>query len=339
MFQLKENFSLINYNTFGLDVKTKYFINCTSVDDIFDFISIHYKEDLPLMILGGGSNVLFVSDFEGYVLNPNIKGIEVLNETKDFVEIRVGAGEDWDELVNYCVEKDWGGIENLSLIPGNVGTSPIQNIGAYGVEVKDVIIDVETIEIETLHKFRFKNSECQFAYRDSIFKRKLKGKHIITHVSFRLKKHPDFKLDYGNLKVKLAEYGKVDLEHIRKAVVEIRESKLPKPEDIGNAGSFFKNPIIKKSHADVIQKNHPEVPFYVLDDGMVKMPAGWLIEKAGFKGKKVGNVGVHDKQALVLVNFGNATGEEILLLARKIQQKVLSLFEIELDMEVNIVQG
>ena len=337
MFQLKEDFSLINHNTFGLNVQTKYFITCNSVDDICDFISIHYKKSLPLMVLGGGSNVLFVSDFEGYILKPDIQGIEMSNETKEFVEIRVGAGEDWDELVNYCVEKDWGGIENLSLIPGNVGTSPIQNIGAYGVEVKDVITSVETIEMETLKKFKFRNSECEFAYRDSIFKRKLKGKHIITHVCFRLKKQPDFKLDYGNLKLKLAEYGSVDLEHIRKAVVEIRESKLPKPEDIGNAGSFFKNPIIEKNHAERIQKDHPELPLYVLNNGKVKIPAGWLIEKAGFKGKKVGNIGVHEKQALVIVNYGNATGEEILHLAKNIQQAVIILFEIELDMEVNIV--
>jgi UDP-N-acetylmuramate dehydrogenase len=203
MFELKENFSLKNHNTFGIHAKSKYFVSCSSETDLIEFLNIHETKELPLMVLGGGSNVLFTEDFNGYILHPNIKGIEIKRESDKEIEIKVGAGEDWDELVAYCVEKGWGGLENLSLIPGNVGTCPIQNIGAYGVEVKDTITLVETIDIQSLKKNNYNNAQCEFAYRDSIFKRKLKGKQIITYVHFKLKKQPDFKLEYGNLKLKL----------------------------------------------------------------------------------------------------------------------------------------
>lgn len=337
MFEIKENISLKNYNTFGIEAKSRYFVECSSINEILDFIEIHKKQTLPLMILGGGSNVLFTKDYDGYVLRPAIKGIEIVKETEDHIILKVGAGEDWDEFVGYCVDNNWGGVENLSLIPGNVGTCPIQNIGAYGVEVKDVIVEVETVDLENLNINRFQNAECRFAYRDSIFKNKLKGKHIITHVTFKLKKKPEYKLDYGNLNNEISKFGDLNLKKIRQAVINIRESKLPKPEEIGNAGSFFKNPVVSKEKFKKLKAIYPEIPFYKQIDGLVKIPAGWLIEKAGWKGKRVGNTGVHEKQALVLVNYGDATGEEIIHLARNIQQTIIIKFDLELEMEVNVV--
>ena len=337
MFEIKENISLKKYNTFGIDVKSHFLVECSSVQELSDFLNIHRKQELPLMILGGGSNVLFTKDFEGYILRPNIQGIEIIEENNDHVIIRVGAGVDWDEFVETCVNKNWSGIENLSLIPGNVGTCPIQNIGAYGVEVKDVIIEVVTLEIDTLKTQLFKNEECNFGYRDSIFKRKLKGRHIITHVVFKLKKQSDFKLNYGNLKEELKRFDEINLKNIRQAVIDVRNSKLPKPEEIGNSGSFFKNPVIERSKANELKKQYSEMPSYRQGDNLIKIPAGWLIEQAGWKGKKIGNVGVHEKQALVLVNYGNASGAEVYKLATKIQKSVKEKFGIEIEMEVNIV--
>ena len=337
MFEIKGNLSLKNYNTFGIDVQSRFFTDCSSVEEIVAFIQFYKKQDLPLMILGGGSNILFTKDFEGYILRPFIKGIEVIADTDVDVTLRVGAGEDWDEFVGYCVDNGWGGVENLSLIPGNVGTCPIQNIGAYGVEVKDVIEEVETIEIETLKTHCYKNSECEFGYRDSIFKRKLKGKHIITHVNFRLKKVPEFKLDYGNLKEGLKRFEQVDLKSIRQSVINIRNSKLPDPDEFGNSGSFFKNPVVHSEKAKRINEEYLEMPSYKISDEEVKIPAAWLIETAGWKGKRVGDAGVHERQALVLVNYGNASGEEIINLATQIQSSVKKQFDIELEMEVNVV--
>jgi len=337
MFEIKENFPLKKYNTFGIDVKARYFSMCPSKDELIQSINKYKKEKLPLMILGGGSNVLFTQNFPGLIIQPALKGIEVINENSRVIQLKVGAGEDWDEFVEYCVEKGWGGVENLSFIPGNVGTCPIQNIGAYGVEVKDVITEVETLEIETLKTHRFKNADCHFGYRDSIFKRALKGKHIIMHVYFRLSKKSNFILDYGNLQNELSRFDKISLQNIRQAVIDIRNAKLPKPEETGNAGSFFKNPVVDKKELEQLQLNHPEIPFYSFGDETVKIPAGWLIEQAGWKGKKMGNVGVHEKQALVLINLGHATGEEVVQLAHNIQQSVWEMFGIELEMEVNIV--
>lgn len=337
MFDIKENISLKKYNTFGIDVKTRFFVECSSVKELSDFLAVYQKQKLPLMILGGGSNVLFTKDFDGYILRSFIKGIDIIDETSEYIKLRVGAGEDWDEFVGYCVEHNWGGVENLSLIPGNVGTCPIQNIGAYGVEAKDVIADVETLEIETLKVNRFKNEECNFGYRNSIFKSKLKGKQIITHISFNLKKQPVFKLDYGNLQEELKQFDSINLQSIRQAVIDIRNAKLPKPEDIGNSGSFFKNPVIESSKADKLKKQFVDMPSYTQGEGLVKIPAGWLIEKAGWKGKRIGDAGVHDKQALVIVNYGKASGTEIYELAKEIQKSVKNMFDINLDMEVNIV--
>jgi len=337
MCEIKENFSLKKYNTFGIDVKSSFFVSCSSVQELVRFFNSHDLAELPLMILGGGSNVLFTKDFEGFVIQPAIKGIELINENNQSVWLRVGAGEDWDEFVSYCVEHNWGGIENLSLIPGNVGTCPIQNIGAYGVEVKDVITKVETLEIATLNKYSFLNNECHFGYRDSIFKKVLKGKHIITNVTFKLTKQPEFNIEYGNLREALKSCQNVDLKSIRDAVIEIRESKLPKPEEVGNAGSFFKNPMVHKDLLEKLKVGYADIPYYILDDKLVKIPAGWLIEKAGWKGKVIGNTGVHDKQALVLINLGNARGSEVIQLANHIQESVKKQFGIDLEMEVNII--
>ena len=337
MFEIKENISLKKYNTFGIDVKSRFFVECSSVNELSDFLNIYHKQQLPLMVLGGGSNVLFTKDFDGYILRPFIKGIEVIEETSEDIKVRVGAGEDWDEFVGYCVERNWGGIENLSLIPGNVGTSPIQNIGAYGVEVKDVITEVETLEITTLNTHCFNNSECNFAYRNSIFKIDLKGKHIISYVTFNLKKQPVFKLDYGNLEKELESCNEINLKNIRQAVINIRNSKLPDPEEIGNSGSFFKNPVIESLKADKLKKQFVDMPSYIHGEGLIKLPAGWLIEKAGWKGKRIGDAGVHENQALVLVNYGKATGAEIHQLAKKIQKSVKEKFDIDLEMEVNII--
>lgn len=337
MFEIKENISLKNHNTFGIDVQCRYLVICFSGEDIIQFLENNSDNRIPIMVLGGGSNVLFTKDFQGYVLRPYIKGIEVLEENGEEVIVKVGAGEDWDEFVGFCVDQGWGGVENLSLIPGNVGTCPIQNIGAYGVEVKNVIEEVESIEMDTLKTHRFKNAECEFGYRDSIFKQKLKGKHIITYVTFRLKKVPEFKLDYGNLQEGLKRFEKVDLASIRQSVINIRNSKLPKPEDIGNSGSFFKNPVVEPSVAQKINDKYLEMPSYEQPNGKVKIPAGWLIEEAGWKGKRIGDAGVHERQALVLVNYGNARGEDILNLANQIKNSVKEKFEIDLEMEVNIV--
>ncbi len=337
MFEIKENISLKNYNTFGIDVKSRFFVECTSSQEIVDFLKTRQNPNLPLLVLGGGSNVLFTKDFDGYILRPSTKGIEIINESDDDITIKVGAGEDWDEFVAYCVERNWGGIENLSLIPGNVGTCPIQNIGAYGVEVEDVIAEVEALNISTFKTECFKNDECEFAYRDSIFKRKLKGTQIITHVSFKLQKQPVFKLDYGKLKDELNRFDKVNLANIRQAVIDIRNSKLPKPEEIGNAGSFFKNPVIEKLKAIELLSQYEDMPSYDQGLGKVKIPAGWLIEKAGWKGKRIGNAGVHKNQALVLVNYGGSSGSDIYNVATEIQKSVKNMFDIDIAMEVNIV--
>ncbi|NOQ27485.1 MAG: UDP-N-acetylmuramate dehydrogenase [Bacteroidales bacterium] len=337
MFEIKENFSLKKYNTFGIDVETKYFVEYSTVNELSNFLGAQRKHDLPLMFIGGGSNVLFTKDFEGYILHSKINGVEIIKEEDDKVYLRVGAGEDWDEFVDYCVKNAWSGVENLSLIPGNVGTCPIQNIGAYGVEVKDVITEVETIEIDTLKKTLFTNVECQFGYRDSIFKRKFKGKYIINYVTFCLSKKHIFKIDYGNLQEELKKYDQVNLQNIRQAVINIRDSKLPKPEVIGNAGSFFKNPVVHFNVIADLKKSYTDFPFYLQKNDLVKIPAGWLIEQAGWKGRNFGKVGVHEKQALVLINHGGASGQEIVNLAQEIQKSVKEKFGIDIEMEVNLV--
>jgi len=333
---IKKNVSLKPYNTFGVDVSASYFVKANTLEKILYAINFASYNQLPIFIIGGGSNMLLTKNLNGVMVNPFIQGLTLTEETDSNAILKVGAGMTWDALVNIAVDHGWGGIENLSNIPGSVGAAPIQNIGAYGVEAKDAIFKVEAIEIKTRKSLEFSNSECRFGYRDSIFKQELKGKVIVTHVWFKLSKKPEYQLAYGNLKEEVEKLGGVSLKNIRQAVINIRSAKLPDPAVIGNAGSFFKNPVVEDVPFQKIQQDYPDVPHFSVSESHVKIPAGWLIEQCGWKGKRVGSCGVHDKQALVLVNYGGATGEEILTLARSIQQSVYDRFHINLDMEVNI---
>ena len=334
--QIQENKSLKSYNTFGIDVKAKQFIEISSLKDLKELLKI--KKDF--FILGGGSNLLLTKDIEKLVIHLNLKGIEILGEAENDIFVKVQAGENWHEFVLWCLEHDFGGIENLSLIPGNVGTSPIQNIGAYGVELKDSMFELEALEIETGLVKNFKNADCGFGYRNSVFKNELKGKYIITNVTFKLTKNTHrHNSSYGAIQ---SEFKKNNIKNptikdISDAVISIRRSKLPDPKELGNSGSFFKNPVILKHQFRQLQHKFPKVPHYILSETEVKVPAGWLVEQCGFKGKRFGDAGVHKNQALVLVNYGHATGKEIFELSKKIQQTVLEKFDMELEAEVNIL--
>ncbi|MFK7782104.1 UDP-N-acetylmuramate dehydrogenase [Psychroserpens sp.] len=336
--QIQNNISLKHYNTFGIDVKAKQFVSVNSIDELKSI----YKSEKhsPKFILGGGSNMLLTKDIDALVLHINLKGINITSQTKDTVFVQAKAGENWHEFVLWTLDNDFGGLENLSLIPGNVGTSPIQNIGAYGVELKDTFESCEVLNLETLEVETFKNSDCGFGYRNSIFKQNAKDKYIILNVLFKLtKKHHILNTNYGAITSEL-EHMKVlkpTIQDVSKAVISIRQSKLPNPKEIGNSGSFFKNPIISETAFLELQNNFPKVPHYVISKNEIKVPAGWLIETAGFKGKKLGNYGVHKKQALVLVNYGGASGKDILELSRLIQKTVFRLFDINIDAEVNII--
>ena len=327
--------SLKPYNTFGIDVKARHLCFCQSKDEIKDLIS-EIKNDRTL-IIGGGSNLLFLSDFDGVVIAPCIQGIEVVEEQGHTVTIRAGAGVVWDDLVAWCVERGYSGLENLSLIPGHVGASPVQNIGAYGVEAGDSITNVEGVFIQTGEDFRLSKQECQFGYRQSIFKNEFKNRCVITSVEFLLSKSPQVTLSYGAVRSEVEKLGEVNLQNIRKAIIAIRESKLPDPALTGNAGSFFKNPEVDEALANSLKQLYNDLVIYPLQNGKVKLPAGWLIEKAGWKGFRRGAVGVHDKQALVLVNYGGATGHQVLELAHEIQASVHEKFKVSLEMEVNTI--
>lgn len=331
---IQNNISLKPYNTFGIDVKAKSFYNITSLDDLKKII----QKEKTFFLLGGGSNMLLTKDIKKPVLHLNLKGINIIKENEYSVYIEANAGENWHDFTQWTLKQDFGGLENLSLIPGNVGTCPIQNIGAYGVEVKDTIYKVNALEIETGKTITFKNSECEFDYRNSIFKNKAKGKYIITSVVFKLTKTKHkLHYNYGAIKEELAKNNvtKPSIQDISKAIIFIRNTKLPNPKELGNSGSFFKNPIVSKNLFSKVQKENPKMPFYLVGE-QYKIPAGWLIEQSGFKGKRFGDAGVHKNQALVLVNYGDATGEDILNLAKKIQLKVKELFFIDLEMEVNV---
>lgn len=334
---IKENISLKNYNTFGIDVKAKRFVTVESVYELQKLV----KTEKDLFLLGGGSNMLLTTDIKKLVVHLNIKGISIDKEEENNVFITVNTGEVWHEFVLWTIAQNYGGIENLSLIPGNVGTCPIQNIGAYGVEVKDVITKVEAIEIATGKLVSFSNNECNFGYRNSIFKNDAKGKYIITSVGFKLTKNKHkFTISYGAIQTELTSKNikTPTLKDISDIIIAIRKSKLPDPKEIGNSGSFFKNPIIPKNHFTKLQKQYPKIPHYIISENEIKVPAGWLIEQSGFKGKRFENYGVHEKQALVLVNYGNANGQEIFELAKKIQQTIKDDFNINLEIEVNIIQ-
>ena len=335
---IKNDFSLKGFNTFGINVRAKEFVLVKAHQDLFDLI---LKRDLAkekFLMLGGGSNILFTKDFDGLLIKNEITGIEIMKEDAQQVLVRVGAGMIWHEFVLYCIERGWGGLENLSLIPGTLGASPIQNIGAYGVEVKDLIDEVEGIDLIHKNTRRIKSQECEFAYRSSVFKTSLKNSFLITAVVFRLNKQHQLHVEYGAIRDELARM-KVDhpsIKDVSNAVINIRQSKLPDPNIIGNAGSFFKNPVVSQEKLDILKVAYPSIVSYPFKNDF-KLAAGWLIEQAGWKGHREGNVGCHEKQALVLVNHGNASGTEILQLAQKIQESVSNKFGVELEMEVNII--
>ncbi len=335
---IQQDISLKPYNTFGIDVKAAHFVSVSSEASLIEVLS---SEEFPdRFILGGGSNMLLTKDIDKLVIHVNLKGITVIDENDDYVTLKVSAGENWHQFVLWCIDHNYGGIENLSLIPGNVGTAPIQNIGAYGVELKDVFVNCEAINIESKNKELFDLSACEFGYRDSIFKRKAKGKYIITSVTFRLtKKDHKLNISYGAIEAKLNEQGvnEPTIKAVSDAVISIRQSKLPDPAVLGNSGSFFKNPVIDKQAFEKLKETYPKAPHYVLGENEIKVPAGWLIETAGFKGKRYGDAGVHKNQALVLVNHGDASGAEIWQLAQRIRQKVKKCFGIDIEAEVNVL--
>ena len=332
---IQTNVSLKNYNTFGIDVSTAFFSEITSEDQLINLL--HELKDKPFRVLGGGSNILLTANYEGHTLIMKNKGIAVVEETDAEVVVEIQAGVNWHDLVLWTLDQDYGGIENLALIPGSVGAAPIQNIGAYGVELKNIFESCKGIEINTLDQKIYNKEECEFGYRTSVFKKRLKGKIILTSITLRLTKKPhQTETNYGIIKEALKD-KQPTIQNVANAVITIRSSKLPNPKEIGNSGSFFKNPIISLELFEEIQKRFTDIPFYPEEQGWVKIPAGWLIETLGFKGKRVGNVGCHEKQALVLVNHGGATGLELLKFAELIQAEVLKHFNISLEMEVNLL--
>jgi UDP-N-acetylmuramate dehydrogenase len=342
MKNTEENKSLKQLNTFGFEAKARYFAAPSSPSLTEELLEEASKNGIPLFILGGGSNVVFADDFDGLVLCPQIKGVEIVDETGGYVLLKVGAGVVWDDFVRYAVENSLGGVENLSAIPGNTGASPVQNIGAYGTEAKDVIVAVSGIFIENGRHFELQNSECDFSYRNSVFKNALKRKTVVTHVTFGLSTKPAYKLDYGNLKDELAKYDKINLLNIRKSVIDIRADKLPDPKKLGNAGSFFKNPIVDRYEAERLLELFPSMPVYPADSsdiaaGRVKLSAGWMIEKCSLKGYRENNIGVYHRQALALVNYGGGTAAELLSFAQMVQNRVFDKFGIKIEPEVNIV--
>ena len=335
---IQKNKSLKEYNTFGIDCKARYFTSVKTIDQLK--MVLKNEDHQARFVLGGGSNILFTKDINELVIHIGLKGITIIDENHEFVTIEVMAGENWHEFVLFCIDNDYGGIENLSLIPGNVGAAPIQNIGAYGVELKDVFESCKALSIETLSERIFSNEDCRFDYRNSIFKSEEKGNYIITSVTFRLTKKDHKKnIAYGAIKQMLEKKNILNptLKDISDTVIQIRCSKLPDPKEMGNSGSFFKNPVLNAYDFNQFIDQNPEAPYYQLPDSYFKIPAGWLIEKAGFKGKKYGNAGVHKDQALVLVNYGNANGDEIRDLAYLIQGEIKKIFGIIIEPEVNII--
>lgn len=336
--EIKEDFSLKEYNTFGIDVKCKYFVEADLEPELLEFISAYEWEPHEILILGGGSNFLFTEDFDGTVFYPSMTGIEVVEEDETSVWVRVGAGEEWDHFVAWTVEQGWGGVENLSLIPGHVGASPVQNVGAYGMEAGDTICRVEAIRLSEAKLVTIEAAECHFAYRDSIFKREWKNQYLITRVVFRLSKHPQFRLDYGSVRNELEKLGgECSLKNIRQAIINIRNEKLPDVKIWPNAGSFFKNPMVAREVAENLLQQYPGLPVYHVDDEYCKLAAGWMIEQCGWKGKELGQAGVHDKQALVLINRGGADGTGISRLANEIKKSVFMKFRVWIEPEVYIL--
>lgn len=335
--QIQENISLKPYNSFAIDVKARSFASFSDIEELNELLTPNSK--LATLILGGGSNILFTQNFDGLVLKNEIKGIVKINEDEEFVYLQAGAGENWHQFVLYCIENEWAGVENLSLIPGCVGASPMQNIGAYGVEIKDVFHELKAFHKREKTNYAFDLKACDFGYRESVFKRKYKDEFVITNVTFRLRKQPVFNTSYGALEQELEkmEVKELSIKSISDAVINIRSSKLPNPNEIGNAGSFFKNPEVNNEQFSILQKEFPSIVGYGLSNGNMKLAAGWLIEQCGWKGYRKGDAGCHAMQALVLVNYGNAKGEEIYNLSEEILQSVKEKFAVILEREVNII--
>ncbi len=336
--QIKENFSLKKYNTFGIEAKAKQFVAVHSQNELKSILETH-KNDAKF-ILGGGSNMLLTQDINALVIHIDLRGKRILKEDEDSVWVESQAGEEWHELVLWTIDQNFGGLENMSLIPGNVGTTPVQNIGAYGTEIKDTFVSCDAMNIATQEMKTFINSDCNFGYRESIFKNEAKDQYVISSVVFKLtKRNHKINTSYGDITKELEKNNIVtpSLKDVSNAVIAIRQSKLPDPKELGNSGSFFKNPIISKEAFEKVHALHPEMPHYVISKTDVKVPAGWLIEQAGFKGKRFGDAGIHKNQALVLVNYGNATGQEILNVSKDIQETVLNKFGIEIEAEVNVI--
>lgn len=335
--QVQQNYPLKKYNTFGIDAIAKYFATFSSIDEMKNLIE--EKNVSSKMILGGGSNILFTKNYDGLVLKNEIQGIDIIKEENDYVYIKAGAGISWHSFVMFCVENNFGGVENLSLIPGNVGASLMQNIGAYGVEVKDVFYALEAFHLQEKAIRKFYVEDCEFGYRESVFKKKYKDQFAILNVSYRLRRNPVFNISYGAIEKELEKMKirTVSIKAISDAVINIRTSKLPNPSIIGNAGSFFKNPVINQQKIVQLESQGTKIPFYKTEDGYYKIHAGWMIEQCGWKGYRKGDAGCYDKQALVLVNYGNATGTEIYNLSEEIKISVKEKFNIELEREVNIL--
>lgn len=338
--EILKNYDLTNYNTFGLQAKAKFFCSVNSVNQLIEVLQSPEAQSHQIFPLGGGSNILLTKNIDGFVIHNNILGIRLLHQSEDHYFVEAGAGENWHQFVTSSLQNNWYGAENLSLIPGSVGAAPMQNIGAYGVELKEVFEYLDAVEISTGKIERFTNTQCEFGYRSSVFKTSLKSKYIIVKVVFKLNKFATLKTQYGAIKEQLLSMGieNPTPKDVSDAVIAIRTSKLPDPKKIGNSGSFFKNPVISTSQLKNIQSNYPEVPFYQAGDELVKVPAGWLIEQAGWKGKTINNnYGVHKFQALVLVNYGGATGKQIAELSKEIQEDIFKKFGVVLEAEVNII--
>src|SRR5687768_16161720 len=336
---IQENISLKPYHTFGIDVRAKYFSSFQSTDELGELLNYKLQTTNYKLVLGGGSNILFTKNYDGLILKNDIKGIELIKEDEHYVYVRVGAGENWHQFVLYCLQYNLAGVENLSLIPGNVGASPMQNIGAYGAEIKDVFYDLEAFHIKDKKLHTFSLNDCEFGYRESVFKKKYKDQFVITSVTFRLHKQPVFNTSYGAINNELENMGvkKLSIQAISQAIINIRSSKLPDWKIIGNAGSFFKNPIITENEFHELKRVFPDVVAFPAGKGYIKLAAGWLIEQCGWKGFREGDAGCYYKQALVLVNYKNATGEEIYQLSEKIIQSVKQKFGVVLEREVNVI--
>lgn len=336
--EIKSNFSLKNYNTFGIEAKANQFVAVHTIPELKTILEENKSE--KKFILGGGSNMLLTKDIEALVIHIDLKGKKIIKEDADFVWIESQAGENWHELVLWTIDQNFGGLENMSLIPGNVGTTPVQNIGAYGTEIKDIFISCEAMNITTQEMKTFTNAECHFGYRESVFKNEVKDQYIITSVIYKLTKHNHkINTSYGDIQAELAKNDSKTptLKEVSNAVIAIRKSKLPDPAELGNSGSFFKNPIILKTDFEKIHEKFPEMRFFDISETQVKVPAGWLIEQAGLKGKRFGDAGIHKNQALVLVNYGGATGQEILAVSRTVQETVFDTFGIHIEAEVNVI--